>query len=170
MINSYKPLDANLPNKIDCRRSDLETAVLPLLRGQIFHVTEEAMFENITRAGYIPSSLQTQFTSAFGRSENNYGRQRGWVSLLDLRDATDAYIKEALTRYYLLKVFHDKTASIYVLFIAERAWSSLIPWRHARDEVGRKQMCIPFVEAWYPGDLPLSLVSDTLVVKLRSYP
>ena len=31
-------------------------------------------------------------------------------------------------------------------------------------EVGATEVFIPFVEAWYPGDIPLELVSDSLMV------
>jgi len=44
----------------------------------------------------------------------------------------------------------------------------LISWQHARQEVERKEMYIPFVEAWYPGDIPLHLVNDSLVLTVKS--
>jgi hypothetical protein len=157
-----------LPQRIECKRSDLEAVVLPLLRGRVFHVTEEATFEDISRSGWIYNHRQAQFTLAFGQSKNSYGRKRGWVSLFDLSNRTDAEIKEALIRYYFLRVFRTEHPCICLLFIAERTWSSLIPWQRAREEVGGGEMYIPFVEAWYPGDIPLDLVTGSLIVTIQS--
>ena len=146
----------------------MEAAVLPLLRGRVFHVTGRANFQEIARSRWIDSKQQVRFTSAFGQSENSYGRKRGWVSLFDLSNPQDGYIKEALIRYYFLKAFRSRSSAICLLFVAESAWSSLISWQRARQEVGQKETYIPFVETWYPGDMPLDLVNDTLLVTVQS--
>lgn len=136
--------------KIECKHSELDAIVLPRLRGRIFHLTDPVTFENIARTGRIHSYQQTDFTLAFGQSVNSYGRSRGWVSLFDLSNRADAEIKEALICYYFFRVFHSERPQI-CLFIAENVWPSLIHWQRAREEVGGKEMYIPFVEAWYPG-------------------
>jgi hypothetical protein len=164
-------LGANLqviPKKIECKRSDLQPLVLPLLRGRVFHVTEETAFADISRSGWIDSKQLPRFVLPFGKSENSYGLKRGWVSLFDLSNTANAYTKDALIHYYLRKAFHNKSTAICFLFIAENAWPSLISWQHARQEVERKEMYIPFVEAWYPGDIPLHLVNDSLVLTVKS--
>jgi hypothetical protein len=159
-----------ISQKIECKHSELESIVLPLLRGHVFHVTDRATFENITRSGRIYSHQQPQLTLAFGQSKNSYGRTRGWVSLFDLSNTADAEIKEALVCYYFLRVFHFDRPHISLLFITEKAWPSLIHWQRAREEVSGKELYIPFVEAWYPGDIPLDLVSDSLAVTIQSIP
>jgi hypothetical protein len=155
-----------IPKKIECRYPDLEETVLPLLRGQIFHVTNEETFNTICRSGWISGKEQGQFVFT-PVAENSYGRKRGWVSLFDLRETPDAHIKEALIRYWFLRTFHNESTHVY-LFVTESAWSSLISWKRATREVGATEFFIPFVEAWYPGDIPLCLIGHSLAVTVRT--
>ena len=139
--------------------------VMPLLRGRVFHVTTEAALDGIRRSGHIHSNQQAQFPFA-PQSDNSYGRKRGSVSLFDLSAAEDAYVKEALMRYWFLRAFRVESTHVY-LFLSEGACSSLISWKHAaRDAEGREGF-IPFIEAWYPGDLSLDLISDRLIVTIH---
>lgn len=72
-------------------------------------------------------------------------------------------------RYWFLRTIRHESPQVY-LIVAESAWSSLISWKRASREVGGKEFFIPFVEAWYPGDVPIQLVADSLVVKGRRSP
>ncbi|MGH8546843.1 MAG: hypothetical protein ACREX3_25170 [Gammaproteobacteria bacterium] len=158
-----------MTKKIECKYSELEEVLFPLLRGRVFHVTDEVTFNDLIRNGWIHSNQQGQFAFALGQPGDSYGRKRGWVSLFDLHTAMDAPVKEALTGYYFLKLFRSETTRA-VLFLAESVWGSLISWKHASQEVGGKEVYIPFVEAWYPGDIPLHLISDMLIVSVQSAP
>jgi hypothetical protein len=71
-----------------------------------------------------------------------------------------------MIRHWFLRTISDERTQVY-LIVAESAWSSLISWKRASREVGGKEFFIPFVEAWYPGDVPLQLVADSLVVTCR---
>jgi hypothetical protein len=144
--------------------------VLPLLRGRVFHVTEEEKFDDIIRRGSIYSTRPGQFMLSFGRLKESYGSKRGWVSLFDLSNPHDADIRETLLRYYFFKSFHKDHGQICILFIAQDAWSSLISWQRARREVAGKELYVPFVEAWYPADIPLNLITDGLIVRVQSDP
>ncbi len=155
------------PTKITCNNSDLRARVLPLLRGQVFHVTKLQTFDSIRTTGSIKNNRDGQFRFTYGQSANSYGRVRGWVSLFDLRNATDAEIDEALLKYYFLNPFFDESTHVY-LFISECAWPYLISWERAKQEKAWKEMFIPDVETWYPGDIPISLVSDALVVTVQT--
>lgn len=157
------------PKKIEGERSEIEQMMLPLLRGRVFHVTKTESFEDIRRSGWIYCKQQAQLAFTPRQPENSYGRKRGWVSLYDLRDPSDVEIKEALIRYWFLRTIGDESTHVY-LIVAESAWSSLISWKRASREVGGKEFFIPFVEAWYPGDVPLQLVADSLVVTCRPSP
>lgn len=154
------------PKKIECERSEIEQVMLPLLRGRVFHVTKEENFADIQGSGRIYSKQQARLAFTPPHPETSYGCKRGWVSLYDLRDPTDGEIKEALIRYWFLRTIGDESTHVY-LIVAESAWSSLIPWTRASREVGGKEFFIPFVEAWYPGDVPLQLVADSLVISCR---
>ena len=137
--------------------------MLPILRGRVFHVAEEQTFEEICRRGWISGQQQTQRAFASRQPEQSYGYKRGWVSLCDLSDPTDADIKEALIRYWLLKTLRNEGTHV-VLIIDESAWPLLISWKRASREGKGKEFFIPFVEAWYPGDIPLQLITDSLAL------
>jgi hypothetical protein len=155
--------------RIDCEAFDLEHVLLPLLRGRVFVMTKEEKFNDICRSGWIYSHEQTQFVFAPGRTETTYGRKRGWVSLFDFSDKVDKDIKEALIRHWFFRTLRNAGTHAY-LIIAESACSSLISWQQAFREAGGKEFFIPFVETWYPGDMPLQLVCDCFVVTVRQSP
>jgi hypothetical protein len=157
------------PKRIDCEASDLEHTLMPLLRGRVFHVTNEEKFSDICRSGWIYSQEQLQFVFAPGQTETTYGRKRGWVSLFDFSDKSDKDIKEALIRHWFFRTLRIAGTHAY-LIIAESACSSLISWKQAFREVGEKESFIPFVETWYPGDIPLQFVSDCFVATVHRSP
>jgi hypothetical protein len=154
--------------RIDCEAADLEPTLLPLLRGRVFHMTKEDKFNDICRSGWVYSQEQAHFVFA-GQTEITYGRKRGWVSLFDFSDKKDKDIKEALIRHWFFRTLRNAGTHAY-LIIAESACSSLISWQQAFREAGSKEFFIPFVETWYPGDMPLELVSDCFVVTVHRSP
>jgi len=155
--------------KIECEHSEIEQVMLPLLRGRVFHVTKEENFEGIRRSGWIVSNQQARLAFTPRQPESSYGCKRGWVSLYDLSDPTDGEIKEALIRHWFLRTIRHESPHVY-LIVAESTWSSLISCKRASREVGGKEFFIPFVEAWYPGDMPLELVTDSLLVRVNPSP
>jgi hypothetical protein len=156
------------PTKIECKKSDLEARVLPLLRGRVFHVTKLQTFDSI-RAEGIKNSRDSLPSSPW---VNSYGPKRGWVCLFDLRNTTDAQVEMARSKYNFLRPPFsdaDRNAHVY-LFMSESVWPHLISWKCAEQEKAWGEMFIPDVEAWYPGDIPISCVSDALVVTIESEP
>jgi hypothetical protein len=154
------------PKKIECGHSEIDRVLIPLLRGRLFHVTKTEAFEDICRRGLISSSPPTSIALTYRELENSYGRKRSWVSLYDLSDPTDGQIKEALIHYWFIQALRNENPLV-CLILAESVWPSLISWKRASREVGGKEFFIPFVEAWYPGDLPLQLVTDSFVFTCR---
>ena len=163
LILALGPILQVTPKKIACKHFELEEVLLPLLRGRVFHATTAATFDRICQRGWIYSEQEVDFALTLGHSKNCYGRKRGWVSVFDLSYTTDSDIKEALIRYWFLRSIRNERTHLY-LFIAQSAWPSLVSWKRASREVGATEVFIPFVEAWYPGDIPLELVSDSLMV------
>ena len=154
------------PKKIDCSYFDVVQVLFPLLFGRVFHVTTEEKFNDICRSGWIYSKEQTQFVLTPGQSETTYGRKQGWVSLYDLSYTEHTDIKEALIRYWFFRTLRAGRTDVY-LMIAKSAWSSLVSWKRASRDVGGQEFFVPFVEAWYPGDIPLQLVNESLVVSVH---
>jgi hypothetical protein len=157
------------PRKIECDSSEVENVILPLLRGRVFHVTKEENFADIRRSGWIYSQQQARLVFTPQQLENSYGCKRGYVSLYDLRNSSDAEITEALIRHWFFRITDKESTQVY-LIVAESAWSSLISWKRASQEVGGKEFFIPFVEVWYPGDVPFQLVDESLVISCRPSP
>lgn len=154
------------PKKIDCSYFDVVQVLFPLLCGRVFHVTTAEKFNEICRSGWIYSKEQTQFALTPGQSETTYGRKRGWVSLYDLSYTEHTDIKEALIRYWFFRTLRPGRTDVY-LMIDKSVWPSLVSWKRACRDVGGQEFFIPFVEAWYPGDIPLQLVSESLAVSVH---
>jgi hypothetical protein len=155
-----------LTTKIDCKFSELQDAVLPLLRGRVFHLADVAALDSFYRRGSIPAGYRGQFAAGLCPAQTSYGAKRGYLCLFDFRVSAKSELEEAFIRHYFIKPFHYGNTYCY-LSLAPSAWPKLIPWQHASSEVGTKELYIPFVEAWYPGDLPLDLVNDCLTVTVQ---
>ena len=157
------------PRKIECEHSQVEQVMLPLLRGRVFHVTKEENFLDIRRSGWIYSHRQERLAFSASYPETSYGCKRGWVSLYDLREPGDNEVKDALIRYWFLRRIGNDSAHVY-LIVDESAWSSLVPWKRASRDVGGKEFFIPFIEAWYPGDIPVQFIADTIMLTFHPSP
>jgi hypothetical protein len=160
-----RPLIAMLTT-IECKFSELHQSVLPMLRGRVFHLAEAAAADAFRRRGFIEAQHHGQFGSALCPPQKSYGAKRGYVCLFDFRSQGKTDLEEAFILHYFLKPFHYGNAYAY-LFLAAGAWTKLIPWKQASSEIGTKELYIPFVEAWYPGDLPFELISDCLIVTVQ---
>jgi hypothetical protein len=130
---------------------------MPLLRGQVFHVTSTEALESIQRAGSIISNQDGRFGFTFPQSKNSYGRERGYVCLFDLRGASEEAVSDARTKFNFL---HPTAADPAFLFVQEAHHPSLVPWTEAPTGA----MLVPYVEAWYPGHIPVSALSHALAV------
>jgi len=147
--------------RIAVRRGDLEEIVLPRLRGTVFHVTSPPGLEGITTSRKIRSNQDATLPFTFPQSQNNHGRQRGWVCLFDLRDVPEDKLRDALDiKFHFLKP--TKYDPVF-LFLKPSEYQKLIPWTDA--PVGA--MCIPYVESWYPSDLPVTALAGALVVTVE---
>lgn len=141
-------------------RSDLEPVVLPRLLGNVFHVTSRSAFQQIVSSGGIRSNAAGDLSFTFPQSENSYGRQNGYVCLFDFRNASEDILSEARMKFNFLKPSHDHDP-VY-LFLKAAEYAAILPWTDA--PVGA--MAIPYVEAWYPGDVSLSALDHALCVTI----
>jgi hypothetical protein len=156
-----KSSGVDLPvRRLSVKNSDLAPVVLPLLIGTVFHVTSSAALMAIGGSGAIHSNHDRRFQFTFPQSENNYGRQRGYVCLFDFREASEDAAREARRKFNFLK---PTSADPVFLFLHPSKHARLIPWTEA--PVGA--MVIPYVETWYPGDVPLSSLTYALVVTIE---
>jgi hypothetical protein len=99
------------------------------------------------------------FTSE--QSKFSYFRKKDCVSLLDLRAGTSdqAQVEAALYKYYFLNLF-PSNRSVFLL-LKGSCFERLIPWTQSIDV---SAMVVPYVEAGYPGEIPLPLIEHILIV------
>lgn len=142
------------------KKGDLQITMLPRLRETVFHVTTVQALEAIMRSGMIRSNRDGRFDFTFPQSKNNYGRQRGYVCLFDLRSVSDLQVQDALRKFYFL---HPKSADPAFLLLHPSGYPKLIPWTVAPAGV----MLIPHVETWYPSDLPTTALASVMIVTVE---
>lgn len=153
--------------EITARYENLQTVVLPKLRETVFHVTSVAGFEGIRHSGAISANADGKLGFTFPQSENSYGRRRGYVCLFDLRGVSDEHLAHSLDSFYYLDPFGRRGDPVF-LFVKTSVFGELIPWTSTRDNY--EHMWIPYVEAWYPRDLPLSAIECALALKVKRPP
>ena len=155
---------------------DLKVELLPYLRGCVFHVTTKASFKEIQSCGAILNNRDERFTLNVA-SGSSFGRERGWVCLFDLRGCDDETLEEILHKYnflepsWFIRYTPDSTISeLAYIFLKSEAYSELVSNEVAKREWlegGRYGHYVPKAEAWYPGDIPLSIVECVRLVTIR---
>ena len=144
----------------------LKESLLPVLRGNVFHVTTRAGFLGITKDGFIRNNKNGLYTYSFPQSNRSYARNRGWVSLFDLRTLSEDQVERALENFYFLNPPYTENNPFF-LFLSESLHHKLVPWTHARDEQAWQEMFIPIVEGFYPEDIPITCISRVVAVRVK---
>ncbi len=143
----------------------LRTDLLPRLVGRVFHVTTREAYVRVRSDGVIKSNQSGELGFTFGQSRFSYFRKRGCVSVFDLRTATPEQIDDSLHKYYFLNPPFSKNRPVFLL-LADACSEQLLPWSQSIPEEGARAMVIPYVEAGYPGEIPLSLVQCALLLEV----
>ena len=150
---------------ITCEKSKLREKILPLLKEKVFHVTSSEAYQAIVKDGMIKPNINACFKYTFPQSEISYGVKRGYICLFDLRNKSDDFIEESLMKFYFLKPSYYQDISIF-LILSPRSYSCLIYWTQAKEEIGYSEMYIPYVECWYPSDIPLEYIDEIIEVTI----
>jgi hypothetical protein len=151
--------------KLDSR--SLRATLLPRLVGTVFHVTRVSRFSDIARTGVIRANQDGSLGDTYPQSADGYGRAHGYVCLFDLRETSAEQVDDALDRLFFLDPFAYRREDPAFLFLSPSASERLVRWEAARQS---RKMFIWHVEAWYPGDLSLALISGALLVGLERPP
>jgi len=151
---------------LSCHESQLRDFILPILRGNVFHVTDRSGFKGIAKAGLIRNNKNGEFPYTYPQSARSYARTRGYVSLFDLQTTSDDQLETALSNYYFLNPSFTENNPIFLIFSTSFC-PALIPWTQARDEDAWSEAFIPHVEAFHPGDILTSNVSRAVSVKIK---
>ena len=151
---------------LSCHESQLRDFILPNLRGNVFHLTSRSGLKGITKDGLIRNNKNGEFPYTYPQSARSYARKRGYVSLFDLRTTSDDELEKAWSNFYFLNPPFVDNNPIF-LILSPCLYPVLIPWTQARDEDAWKEMFIPHVEAFHPGDIPISHISRVLSASIR---
>lgn len=146
--------------------SELHDTLLPLLRNQVFHVTSRARFELIQQTGYVMTNLDGSLGNIWHRSANSFARQSGFLCLFDLCNKSDEVIQLGLSNFYFLAP-PPLGNDLVFLVLSSETYAELLHWEDVKSNAGPAGIHRePYLECWYPTDLPLSSVHRALFVRL----
>jgi hypothetical protein len=137
---------------------DVESFVLPYLRGRLFHFATYANYQGILRSGAIEPNRDCRRTGRFA-NPNSYGFRNGLISIFDFRAADDTEIAMTRERYDFLR-YDDSFKCVHLLLHEDHLLPDLIPNKVAMESGA---WCIPRTECWYPHDIPVQCVTTALV-------
>lgn len=153
--------------RIELHAADLRKKLLPKLRGRVFHVTTQEAWPSIAASGFVlvdpPEDVVKWEYDAYFRSVRH-------ISLCDLRSLAEDDLQLGLERFPFLDPRSSSTGPVY-LFLGGAATERIVPYREAVERAhSLGKMIAPYIEAGYPGDLPLTEISDVLVVQVKRIP
>lgn len=151
---------------LSCHESQLRDFILPILRGNVFHLTNRSGLKGITKDGLIRHNKNGEFHYTYPQSSHSYARARGHVSLFDLRTTSDDELETALSNYYFLNPRFSDDNPIFIV-LSPSLYPMVIPWTQARDEGAWKEIFIPRVEAFYRNDIPMAKISRVISLKVK---
>ena len=138
------------------------------LRHEVFHVTPRQNFEKILESGAIHPSRDCRIELTFDASENSFFRNRGCISVFDLRRATDAQIKKKIDIFH---PFRDEYGENPVLLILKsEAYAELVSWEACRQENALSEMVVPYIESGYTGSISMDQIEYCLLVTILNRP
>lgn len=148
------------------QHSELRDTLLPLLREQVFHVTSRAHFELIEKTGYVSTNSDGALGNTWHRSAQSFARQRGLLCLVDLCKKSDEVIESGLSNFYFLAP-PPLGNDLVFLVLSSESYTQLLHWENVKFQAGPAGIHRePYLECWYPTDLPLSSVHRALFVRL----
>ena len=149
--------------RIELREADLRTRLLPRLLERVFHVTTQEAWPSIAASGFVCVQPPDDIPSW----SNAYFRSVGHVSLCDLRFLAEADLELALDAFSCVDPRPSSSGPVF-LFLRKGPLGRIVTHADARDSANNlgKQIT-PHIETGYPGNFPLTAISDVLVVDVK---
>ncbi|MEG2804744.1 MAG: hypothetical protein RSA25_11280 [Stenotrophomonas sp.] len=141
-----------------------------MLEGRVFHVTKRQHMEAIICSGALLPNADGHLETTFGSSANSFFRLNGCVSVFDYRNHEVAGIAEYRRRCYPFQAARPGGAGIAILMLKPESYQELLPWTEWSISGDLSQNIVPYVEAGYPGPLPLSMIDEVLFVRITEDP
>ncbi|MDE2803672.1 MAG: hypothetical protein OXN18_00850 [Gemmatimonadota bacterium] len=90
--------------------------------------------------------------------------------MCDLRSVRESDLNVALDGYFFLDLGGGRADPVF-LILSRSSLNEIVTYDEAIDDATEAgQMIVPFIEAGYPGDLPLAAITDVLVVDIDRPP
>lgn len=155
--------------RVKIHESELRTNLLDRLRGNVFHVTTQDAWPRIQSTGSVLSN-PPDHTAIQKWKCDAYFRRESHVSLCDLRSVRESDLNVALDGYFFLDLGGGRADPVF-LILSRSSLNEIVTYDEAIDDATEAgQMIVPFIEAGYPGDLPLAAITDVLVVDIDRPP
>jgi len=133
--------------------------IYPTLKAEIFYRTNIDGYLCIKADGFICSN-KGKYPFTYPQTEYSFGFNKGYISLFDFKRAT---YKECIITHDTWGPFLSDQNPITIILKLEqkKLLSKLIPNSEA-PRVGDKKykIYIPFVEAWYPYQIPFNFIKS----------
>lgn len=153
-------------------RSETESVddVRKMLEGRVFHVTKRENIEAILSSGALLPNTDGRLETTFGSSANSFFRLIGCLSVFDYRKQEVPDIAEYRGRCYPFQAARPGGPGIAILMLKPESYQELLPWTEWSSSGDLSQNIVPYVEAGYPGPLPLSMIDEVLFVRITEDP
>lgn len=152
------------------KEGELEDRLLPLLREHVFHVTSHDHFRLIKKSSFVKSNSDGTLGNTYPQSARSLAREKGYVSLCDLRNRSDEVIARGLSCFYFLAP-PPLGDDLVFLLLSPESYMRLLQWETLPCTTDPVEFRIPDIECWYPGDMPLYEINRALFVHVnRSVP
>jgi len=148
--------------RIHLEQGDALEQLMPLIEGNVFHVSKLTNWMEIKAAGKIVPNKHGELKTSFGSFKNSYFKNKGCVSVFDYRN-----IHEEEPQKHKYKC--NPTAplkpnvGIIIFILPEGTYSNLASWTGWK-EGDLNQMVVPHIEAGYQGAIDLSLIETIIFV------
>jgi len=144
-------------NTIDivCVAGERKAKLLPLLIGNIFHVTSFEALDAITEEKIIKNNREGKLKYSYPQSKISYGNKKGFICLFDFRNIEASDI-----------CWSDRKYSIFgrdvFLLLQGKYWIDIM--RPQDRHLSIKEMYIPESEVWYPRDIETTKIKTCIRV------
>jgi len=150
--------------------ANAEEELLPRLIGRVFHVTCGVNLAGILQRSAVLTNDDGSLTTTFGSSANSFFRNRSCVPVFDYRSVSDSDLKESLMNCSPWQPADRCASHLAFLFLSTEASSKLRPWMEWKTTKSFSEMVVPYVEAGYPGPIPIEAIEEIVEVEFENGP
>ena len=143
--------------------SELKERYLPVLTGEIFHVTSPESAKSILSSRYINPVSFPGIKPKWAGSPKSYFGEMGCVSVCDLTGENAFKVDTSINKYYFLNPKNESLV-VYMIFYPEIS-ADLIPWQSWKEN-GASNQIVPYLEAGHKGPISIEYISRIIEVEI----